>query len=262
MLYKTPLPPYQPVILKQWQQQMRSRIKAWYNDILVSRHLSNVDRGFLKASKLTYHTALFYLYRPSFNCLSPSRTQLLSITQATTQLIRLYRRFFLELKLTIYWHAVENLASAGTALMYAYSNSSNVRSSMSSHTLKVEVHTCSSVLWGMVERFPAFKGKQDAFNATAKTMLSGLNCQTSTYTSQPTGGWRPEVHGNLAAISENKHRSLLFKNSQSLEFDPTATGEADLRQGYNDTITSNVGPSSDVFPQDLSNLNFNDLSMV
>lgn len=104
------------------------------------------------------------------------------MTKAAMKMIPLYCRFFRCNMLTIYWQAVENLFSAGTALMYAYVQSAQVREIVTLHSLESLVHTCSSVLWGMVERFPLLQSKRDAFDATALEVLADLNA------SHPTGG--------------------------------------------------------------------------
>ncbi|KEF57357.1 uncharacterized protein A1O9_05274 [Exophiala aquamarina CBS 119918] len=89
-------------------------------------------------------------------------------------MIKLYRQFFRDHRLTIYWQAVENLSSAGTALMSSYVTSSRVREQLDLRSLESLVNTCSSVLWGMVEHFPDFKGKRDAFDINASKVLADL----------------------------------------------------------------------------------------
>jgi len=37
------------------------------------------------------------------------------------------------------------------------------------------MHSCSSVLWAMAERFPGAKGKRDAFDAIASTAIDALD---------------------------------------------------------------------------------------
>jgi len=104
----------------------------------------------------------------------------MAMTQAAINVIQLYRRFFRERVLTIYWQAVENLFSAGTALMFGFVRSPSVRETMTFRMLETLVHTCSSVLWGMVEHFPAFQGKRDAFDMAASKTLSDLSSRFPT----------------------------------------------------------------------------------
>lgn len=175
VLFERPPPPYAPVVFEEWQQKMWDRINSWYGAIPAIEKLNSRDRIVIETFELTYHAALFYLYRPSTNNPTPSGPQWVAMTQAAINMIQLYRRFFLQQKLTIYWQAVENLSSAGAALMYGYATAPQVREYITSRSLESAIHMCSSVLWGMVERFPAFQGKRDAFDAAASIFLAGLS---------------------------------------------------------------------------------------
>lgn len=174
VLFQAPSPPYQPINLEQWQQGMAARIDAWYKDSPSREDISGVEKGRVKRFEVNYHNAIFYLYRPSPNIPTPTDSQLLVMTQAATNMIQLYRQAFREQKLHIYWQAVEYLCSSGTALMFAYAHSSQVRDMLTFRSLESLVHTCSSALWGMVERFPVFKGKRDAFDLTVSKTLADL----------------------------------------------------------------------------------------
>ncbi|KIW47019.1 uncharacterized protein PV06_02633 [Exophiala oligosperma] len=164
-----------PVDLDRWQQDMRSRIQAWYDETPRKHNLTDGERKNVENFELTYYRALLYLYHPSANIPTPKEASLMSLAEAASKMIQLYRRFFTEHRLTIYWQAVENLFSAGTALLYSYVNSKQVRDHITMHELETLVHTCSSVLWGMVEHFPDFKGKRDAFDIVAFKALADLN---------------------------------------------------------------------------------------
>lgn len=175
VLYEKPSPAYPPVDFDQWQQQMYNRIHEWYNNIPRSNIHTDLEQKIIGSFELTKHRALLYLYQPSLNIPTPSSSSLVKISNTATNMIQLYREFFREHRLTIYWQAVENLSSAGTALMFSYVNSAQVRENLTLCSLESLVHMCSSVLWGMVEHFPAFKGKRDAFDITASEILADLN---------------------------------------------------------------------------------------
>lgn len=161
--------------LKEWQKNMHERIQKWYNTLPSKDALPNLQSKSLEAFELTLHRALFYLYHPSLNIPTPPETALLKLTDAATHMIKLYWRFFRDHVLTIYWQAVENLYSAGNALLFTYVSSSAVRNSTTLRDLESLVHTCSSVLWGMVEHFPDFQGRRDAFDLTAKQVLADIS---------------------------------------------------------------------------------------
>ncbi|KAJ9155239.1 Positive regulator of purine utilization [Pleurostoma richardsiae] len=196
VLFQAPSPPYQPIDLERWQQEMQGRLEAWYKDSPLAENLSSLEKGVTETFEVNYHNAVFYLYRPCPNIPTPSSPQLVAMTQAATNMIRLYRQFFREHKLNIYWQAVENLYSAGTALMYAYGHSSKVRELLTFRSLESLVHTCSSALWGMVERFPAFKGRRDAFDLAASRILADLGTSFATSGEAPALPWTA-YDGNL-----------------------------------------------------------------
>lgn len=154
---------------------MHAKIETWYQTTPQCSNFTTEEKDVIETLEVTYNTALFNLYRPSPNIPSPSGPQLLVMAQAATKMIHLYRRFFCQHKLTIYWQAVENVSSAGLALLFGYVQSSKVRESMTLYTLNSLVHLCSSVLWGMVEHFPPLKGKRDAFDAASSQVLADLN---------------------------------------------------------------------------------------
>ncbi|KAM0548437.1 hypothetical protein ACHAPJ_009923 [Fusarium lateritium] len=173
MLWEPPHP-YAPVNLGEWQDHMRKRIDNWYNSMPPGSNLGAWEKGVLSNFETTRNTALFNLYRPSPNNPTPSEEQAVAMAEVATNMIHLYQRLFREKRLSIYWQSIENVFSAGTALMLAYSRSPGVQGAITLSSLESLIHTCSSLLWGMVERFPALQGKRDAFDITASKVLEGL----------------------------------------------------------------------------------------
>jgi hypothetical protein len=174
VLYEKQFPTHDPIDLGRWQQQMHTRIQQWYNSTPRSDRRTDQEQKVIDNFELTFHRGLFYLYHPAPNIPLPSASALINITEAATNMIQLYRRFFCEHTLTIYWQAVENLSSAGIALIFSYVNSTKVQERLTFRSLEALVHSCSSVLWGMVEHFPAFKVKRDAFDIMASEILADL----------------------------------------------------------------------------------------
>lgn len=150
---------------------MRGRIDGWYNSTPIHGDLSSYEKGVLETLEATHYTAVFHLYRPSPNNPSPSGEQAAEMAQAAVRMIHLYQRFFRRHMLSIYWRSIENIFSAGTALMLAYIQFPDVREVITLSSLESLIHTCSSLLWGMVERFPSFQGKRDAFDIAASKAL-------------------------------------------------------------------------------------------
>ena len=173
-LYQERWPADPPLDLDLWQTQMHGRISEWYDDTPRGHNLTETERTDIENFELSLQRALLYLYKPSPNIPNPPETALVALSECAAQMVQLYRKLFRGYRLTIYWQAVENLSSAGTSLLFSYVNSAAVRRRITFQSLESLIHTCSSVLWGMVEHFPAFKGKRDAFDLLASKTLTDI----------------------------------------------------------------------------------------
>ncbi|RSM06614.1 hypothetical protein CDV31_009043 [Fusarium ambrosium] len=214
-LHQTPFLPTDPLNLNSWQQQMHAKIETWYQTAPQGPDFTNMEKEVVETFEVTYNTALFHLYRPSLNIPVPSGPQLLIMTQAATKMIHLYRRFFRQHKLTIYWQAVENVSSAGLALLLGFIQSPEVRETTTLYTLNSMVHLCSSVLWGMVEHFPSLRGKRDAFDAASTTVLADLN----------EGRAMSDQHINLLEQNESRRIGHSFSHPISITEQNELQGE-------------------------------------
>lgn len=182
VLYQQPPPGYAPIDLDQWQQRMAAKIKTWYAEVPWAPAFQPNEKRIIENFDLTYYRALFYLYHPAPNQPVLSDDSWLHVTDAATNMIKLYRRFFDERRLTIYWQAVEGLSTAGSALLTGFTESPAVRAQLTLQSLRDLIQTCSSVLWAMVEHFPAFKPKRDTFDQFSSKILAGLSSgDTSTF---------------------------------------------------------------------------------
>ncbi|KAK2761926.1 fungal specific transcription factor domain-containing protein [Colletotrichum kahawae] len=206
--------------------KMRDRIDEWLRKIPAGDKLSSLDKTVVETFELTHHTALFRLYRPSLNNPSPSGTQLLAAAQSATKMIHLYREFFRRKRLTIYWQSVENVFSAGTTLMFAYTNSAGVREAISFQSFQSLVNTCSSVLWGMVEHFPAFQGKRDIFDTASSRVMMELSHGVS---SGESGLIAPSPAIDTAQeVQETQLASLGTDDSTNFDMQPSAMSLLDF----------------------------------
>lgn len=172
----------------EWLSHMRNRIDTWHQNAPTGDDLTSFERDLVGTFEVTYYTALLRLYQPTSYSTLPPAANADTIVSGAAKIIQLYRRLFLERKLTIYWQATENVISAGTALMFCYVNSLDVRSSMALYKLESLVHTCSSLLWGMAERSPTLGVRRDDFDRTSTKVLDHLNATTGTvisYSSLP-----------------------------------------------------------------------------
>ena len=162
----------------QWQSSMFDRLQRWYNDVLQETDPSETGKSNIappEVLELSFHRAVVFLYRPSSMIPSPSSEALQVLAESAMSVIKLYKRFYRENKLRLFWQAVKTLFDAATALMYCYVHSVHVREWLPLRTLESHINSSSNILWGMVERYPALKGKRDAFDDIAATFFSDVN---------------------------------------------------------------------------------------
>lgn len=152
---------------------MHERLNNWMSSQPAVTTDTNIAPA--EALGLAFNQAVLFLYRPSSAIPEPDESALLNLAQGATASIQLYRRLHRENKLRLFWQAVHNLFAAGTALLHCYAHSTEVRERMSLRSLEGTVHSCSTVLWAMVERFPAAKGTRDAFDVIATAALDSFS---------------------------------------------------------------------------------------
>ncbi|VUC23339.1 unnamed protein product [Clonostachys rosea] len=205
----------------QWQHYMRDRVEEWYRTSPSGDGLGALEKEMVAKFTVNYQTAIFRLYRPSINIPSPSDVSLGIMATAAIEMIKLYCECFQGNKLTIYWQSVENLFSAGLCLLVGYVRSSTVRSMVTRRELESISHTCSSVLWGMVERIPPFQGKRDAFDRIAATTFASLDAATVD-TSPVEFEWN--LHGNPMNVMD--WLSSPYQSQPSLQSASASLGSA------------------------------------
>ncbi|CAG9947077.1 unnamed protein product [Clonostachys rosea f. rosea IK726] len=174
---------YSQVDYARWQNTMAEEIRSWYNAVLQESRPSEIGSSNIappEILELAFQLALMLIYRPSPNNPAPSDPALSALATCSMEVNQLYKRFFRENKVRFYWHAVENVFNAGTSLIYAYAHSAAVREQYSRRSLDAAIHSTSSVLWAMVEHFPAFKGRRDAFEVIASKTLADFGEHNAT----------------------------------------------------------------------------------
>lgn len=214
VLFSGPPPGYAAVDIDSWQVKMRQKIESWYNSTPRSSNFSNQDRTVVDNFDLTYRRALFYLYHESPNRQQPDSSAVVQAADAVVQMIPLYKQFFDERRLTIYWQAISNLSTAGTALIRAYVREPLVRERVTLGQLQTLTQTCSSVLWGMVEHFPAFKSKRDSYDQYSTGVLSLLMTAHGSSPS-PDQSWFNSINVEVAGSSVGRHQQAIQPYSAS-----------------------------------------------
>jgi hypothetical protein len=213
VLYEQISPAYPPMDYIKWQTNMHERIQQWYDNnprMSMPHHFEQNNVARSDTWELTLHRALLFLYRPSPRIEYPSDKGLLVLAESSSRVIQLFRRFFREDRLTLFWQAVENLVSAGTALMFSYVNSVQVQDRFSLRSLEADLNTCSSLLWAMVERFPALKGTRDAFDTVVSTTLADLHHDVTSTAElgeniSISKARRPYINGQSCSATHNGH---------------------------------------------------------
>ena len=213
VLYEQRPPSYPPMDYIKWQTDMHERIQQWYESTPRASMPHNFEQNNVARSEtweLTLHRALLFLYRPSPRIECPSDEALLVLAESSRRVIHLFRRFFCEGRLTLFWQAVENLVSAGTALMFSYVNSLQVQDCLSLRLLEADLNTCSSLLWAMVERFPALKGKRDGFDTIVSATLANLDHEVTSTDELGQNisirkAKRPNINGQARSAGHNGH---------------------------------------------------------
>lgn len=159
---------------------MHSRIQDWYDGVQEQERSSWQGR-FPNAEssrfELPFQRALLLLYRPSTMIPAPSQQARAHLASAACRAITLYKQFYTEHRINLFWQAAANIFDAGTALMDSYAESSPVRESLDLSDLDSLTHLCSNLLWALVERSPAFRHKRDEFDRIREQTLSGFRNQ-------------------------------------------------------------------------------------
>jgi hypothetical protein len=178
LLRQTTPPGHNSVDLMDWRVTMHQRIQRWYDEIPRLSAPADYERKIIENFDLTYYRALLYLYQPHSRLMGNDEDAYLVVPDAVDHIVALYRKFFDEKRLTIYWQAIENLSAAGLALLHSYTRSLLVRERVPRRLLQTRIQMCSSLLWAMVEHFPSFRSKRDDFDETAGRILSTISVDT------------------------------------------------------------------------------------
>ncbi|KAF4536194.1 Fungal specific transcription factor domain containing protein [Lasiodiplodia theobromae] len=92
------------------------------------------------------------------------------LAECAQKSIEAYRYSFRDGKLRFYWRTVHNLFRSGVSLIYCLKNWPGDQGSVNTETMNASVNSCSAVLWGMVERYPAGKPCRDTFESLCQSL--------------------------------------------------------------------------------------------
>jgi hypothetical protein len=153
---------------KAWKMGMKDRLVEWHAtvppvDITSKLAPQNFFDGAL-------HMTLVSLFSPSHHFPDLSEDELRDLAQYASTSIELYRDGFKEGKLRFYWRTTPNLFQSGVALIHCIKNLTLQGLVLDVNPLKARVAVCSTVLWGMAERYPPGASYRDRFDELAASI--------------------------------------------------------------------------------------------
>lgn len=154
-----------------WRDNIQLRLQEWHSSVpptqqstpLAPRDMFN---GFL-------YNQLVLLYYPSRHFSNPTASDLAILVKAATDSINCYRRTFRAGELRFFWRTAHNLFRSGVAVVFcAQPYLMDLIPGFDREDAVASINSCSSLLWGMVERYPAGQAYRDIFDRLASSALS------------------------------------------------------------------------------------------
>ncbi|EXM05318.1 fungal-specific transcription factor domain-containing protein [Fusarium oxysporum II5] len=160
---------------KAWKMGMKNRLMDWHANV------PPVDATSKLAPQNFFDGALYMtlvsLFSPSRHFPHLSEEELRDLAQYASTSIELYKEGFKEGKLRFYWRTTPNLFQSGAALIHCIKSLTLQGAVFDVNALKSRVSVCSTVLWGMAERYPpgaSYRDRFDEMSATIDEMASEL----------------------------------------------------------------------------------------
>lgn len=148
----------------EWRNDMHRRLTEWHASAPPVEQSSQLAPAEIVEG--IFFNSMVLLYYPSFHFPISSNDDLALLAQNASNSIRCYKQGFRAGKLRFYWRTVHNLFRSGLAVAYcvfATWNQSNPQFDLGDMT--ASLNSCSSILWGMVERYPPGKIYRDIFDS-------------------------------------------------------------------------------------------------
>ncbi|EWG51013.1 hypothetical protein FVEG_10126 [Fusarium verticillioides 7600] len=160
---------------KTWKMGMKDRLVEWHANVPALDPTSKLaPQNFFDGA---LYMTLVSLLSPSRHFPHLSEDELRDLAQYASTSIELYREGFKEGKLRFYWRTTPNLFQSGAALIHCIKRLTLQGAAFDVKALKSRVSVCSTVLWGMAERYPPGASYRDRFDemlATIDEMASEL----------------------------------------------------------------------------------------
>ncbi|KAL3595480.1 hypothetical protein FPOAC2_09815 [Fusarium poae] len=165
---------------KVWKAGMKDRMFEWHATVppVDSRSKLAPQNFFDGAMYMT----LVSLFSPSRHFPDLSESELRDLAQYASTSIELYREGFKEGKLRFYWRTTPNLFQSGAALVHCIKSLTLQGSVFDVNGLKSRVSMCSTVLWGMAERYSpgaVYRDRFDELAASTSDITTDLSAELS-----------------------------------------------------------------------------------
>ncbi|KAH7385160.1 fungal-specific transcription factor domain-containing protein [Phaeosphaeria sp. MPI-PUGE-AT-0046c] len=143
-----------------WRKVMRDNLYNWRNTLPF--HQNPTQLAPIEMFDGCLYNSLIQIYSPSRHLPQMTGEHTVFLAGCAQKSIEAYRTCFRDGKLRFYWRTIHNLFRAGISLIYCVRNWP-LEEIMDLDSIHVSLNSCSSILWGMVERYPAGRACRDMF---------------------------------------------------------------------------------------------------
>ena len=160
-----------------WINDMRRRLLEWHESVppYASQFASShIFTGYL-------HNAMVLLHYPSPFLPTASNEDLYKLAEHAMGSIECYRQTFRAGELRFYWRTVHNLFRSGVAVVYCSHVAKVQQLGLSLGDMTGAMNSCSSILYGMVERYPPGKAYRDIFENLVNSVAGQGSGSPGTY---------------------------------------------------------------------------------
>ena len=152
-----------------WKRDMYQRLLAWHASVPPASQTSQLAPADIFDGY--FFNSMVLLHYPSPLFPTTPEEELRDLAEYAITSIDCYREAFKAGRLRFYWRTVHNLFRSGMAVAYcAHLAASRQHVDYGFGSLTTPMNSCSSILWGMVERYPAGKAYRDIFDSVVASV--------------------------------------------------------------------------------------------
>lgn len=189
-----------------WRENIHQRLQEWFSSvpqIQKSTHLA--PAGIFSGA---FNNNLVFLYYPSNLFPTPTAKDLTILARSAIEAVKCYERSFRAGELRFFWRTIHNLFRSGVAIAYcAQPQLISEIPGLELEDVKGSLKTCSSVLWGMVERYPPGRAYRDVFDKVSNSVLNQQRGCSEEYSSH--FDLRPEAQPTFDDLWSDPYTNLL-----------------------------------------------------